>query len=327
MTPGRPRRHDDELVAAGPGDRVHEPDRLREDGRDLAQDLVAGPRPGLLVERGEAVDVEHGDRDLAALPLRAGDLELEHAAERAGVGQARQRVGVGDALEPLGALGRHRRGAERRDRRRREVRDRDEQRLLGRADLVRRPPSRTTARPRTPRRRRRRRPAAGPRTSSSAPSPACPRPPQRPGPVERRPVDRVRGILGHHGLEPGAPARRSCRGSAAARAATGRDRGGTARRSARTVAAAPASTITASAASRSCRARERRGAGREDGQRPGGGRGGFGHESLRVQSARRAAVGSAGTRRARSWRVGIVHPPAAPASPVAPRRGRLSSPR
>ena len=39
-------RHDDELVAAATRDRVHQPNALREDGCDLAQDLVSGQGSG-----------------------------------------------------------------------------------------------------------------------------------------------------------------------------------------------------------------------------------------------------------------------------------------
>ena len=85
-----------------------------------------GPRPArrTLVELAEAVDVEQGDGHLGALALRPGDLELQDAGHRPGVGEAGQRIGEGDALEPLGALRGHRRGPERGDRRRRQVRDR-----------------------------------------------------------------------------------------------------------------------------------------------------------------------------------------------------------
>ena len=123
--------------------------------------------PAVSLSSREAVDVEQGDRDLGLLALGAGDLQLEDAAQRAGVGQPGQRVGVRHPLGPLGALRGDRRGAERRDRRRREVSDRDQQRLLGRAHLVRAGASRTSARRRTPRRRRSRRRAAGPRRSSA----------------------------------------------------------------------------------------------------------------------------------------------------------------
>ena len=166
----------------------------------------------------------------------------------------------------------HRRGAERRDRRGREVRDRDQQRLLGRADLVRRRPSRTSARRRTPPRRRPRRRAAGPRRSSAPRRGVSPRRPSEPGPVERRVVDRVVGVAGHLVLEAATRVVGHAEREQQLEARCGPGPGAKTRghRRARR-RRRPASTITASAVSRSCRRGERGRAGREDGERAGAG--------------------------------------------------------
>ena len=103
--PGRSRRDEDELVATQPGDGVDEPDGPGEDGRDGAQDVVAGLVAGRVVRRREVVDVEDRDRDLGPLASGSGQLELEDPRERPHVGETRQRIGVGEPLEPLGALG------------------------------------------------------------------------------------------------------------------------------------------------------------------------------------------------------------------------------
>ena len=118
-------------------DRVDEPHRLAR-GRAATWRRTWSPAraPAASLSAVKPSTSNRATETSAALALRAGDLELEHAAERARVGQAGQRVGVGDALEPLGALGGHRRGAERRDRRGGEVGDGDQQRLLGRVDVV-----------------------------------------------------------------------------------------------------------------------------------------------------------------------------------------------
>ena len=64
---GRSGRHEHELVAADPPDRVDEPDRLGQDRGDTAEDVVAGLVTAAPVGRLEVVDVEHRERDLAAL--------------------------------------------------------------------------------------------------------------------------------------------------------------------------------------------------------------------------------------------------------------------
>ena len=168
--PGRAGRDDDELVAAVACDGVDQADRLGQHGRDRTQDVVAGLVAVLGVHRPEVVDVEDRDRDLAALPSGSGELELEDPGERPLVGQAGQRIGVGHPLEPLGALGDHRRqagpvdgdGAERRegieqDRLRRRIRRAARPRPPpARRAAARRRPARRAAGGRRPRPRRRR---------------------------------------------------------------------------------------------------------------------------------------------------------------------------
>ena len=132
----RPGSHQHELVATGARDRVHHADALREHGRHLAQDVVPGPGPGRGVQLAEAVDVEQGDGDLRALPLRARDLQLQDPRHGPRVREARQRIRERDTLEPLGPLVGHGRGAERRDGGGREIGDPDQQDPFLRAHRV-----------------------------------------------------------------------------------------------------------------------------------------------------------------------------------------------
>ena len=99
------RRNDDELVAAEASDGVDEPDRPGDDRRDGAQDVVARLAAGGVVRGREVVDVEDRNRDLAALPPGAGELQLEDPRERPHVGEAGERIRVGEPLEPLRSLG------------------------------------------------------------------------------------------------------------------------------------------------------------------------------------------------------------------------------
>ena len=284
--------------------------------------------PGLLVERREAVDVEQGDRDLAALPLRPGDLELEDAAERPRVRQPGQRVGVRDALEPLGALGRHRRRSGTR-----------------RSPPPRGPRSRPAAPPRSSRPRgspsqpndrtpdagldaRRRRPrAAGRRTSSS--SRRAPPTAARASRSGRAPRDGSGGgVLGHHRLEARRLVVGHARASAAARGAT---RSGSLREQRRHGRARRGRTGLddhREGGVQVVRAGERRRAGRQDGERPGRGAVGFGHVSLRMQVRPAGCPPDPPTACPRPVETSRHRTPARRRPrPRRPRRGRLSSPR
>ena len=105
----RPRSDDDEFVAAEPGHGVDEPDSPGDDGGHGSQDVVACLVTGGVVRGREVANVEDRNRNLCSLPSRAGELELEDPRERPHVGEARQRIGVGEPLEPLGSF-RDRRG-------------------------------------------------------------------------------------------------------------------------------------------------------------------------------------------------------------------------
>ncbi len=107
--PGRAGCDEHELVAADPSDRVDQPDRLCEDGRDATEDVVADRRPALGVGRPEVVDVEDRERDLTTLAAGTRQFQLDDPRHGPVVGQARQGVRVGQSLEPFGALGRGRR--------------------------------------------------------------------------------------------------------------------------------------------------------------------------------------------------------------------------
>ncbi len=104
----RARRDQDELVATDPPDRVDEPDRLGQHGRDASQDVVADLVAVGRVGGAEVVDIEEGERHFGPLPAGAGQLQLQDASDRPLIGDPGQRVRVGHALEPLRALRRGR---------------------------------------------------------------------------------------------------------------------------------------------------------------------------------------------------------------------------
>ena len=80
-----------ELVAAEPRDEPAAPTALDQARRDFLKQLVAGAVAERIVDRLEAVEVEHGDRERL---LAAGlDLRFERGDERAAIGQAGQKVG------------------------------------------------------------------------------------------------------------------------------------------------------------------------------------------------------------------------------------------
>ena len=101
---GRAGGQDGELVAAEPRDRVHQAHRLGEGRGDLAQDVIGHVRPALAIDRRQAVDVEDGQADRRALAARPHQLELEHALERAAIGEPGEGIRAGQAFEPVGAF-------------------------------------------------------------------------------------------------------------------------------------------------------------------------------------------------------------------------------
>src|SRR3954452_1447400 len=106
-------RHDDrELLAAVTGDQVNAPYAAGQGPRDQPQAFVAPLVAVVIVVLLEVVDVDHREPDRLAGPQRTQPLGLEHLGEAPAVGQAGQRVGQGELLEPavrlrelLGALG------------------------------------------------------------------------------------------------------------------------------------------------------------------------------------------------------------------------------
>ena len=94
-----------ELVAAEPADDVGVAQARAQQGRDRAEQLVAGGVAVAVVDVGEVVDVERQQRGGVAVALRVADDPLELLAEAPAVVQARERVVVGEpaqlALEAL----------------------------------------------------------------------------------------------------------------------------------------------------------------------------------------------------------------------------------
>ena len=255
----------------------------------------------------EPVDVEQGDRDLAALALGPRDLELEHAASvrafarpvrgsvwatrsshsarsvaiddvrnvaiaaaaRSAIATSSVSSAVSTSCVPGPAEREHADA-------RLDAAARDDQRQV---------------RDRSSAPRRRRRHVA----------------PERAGPVERRLVDRVAAFVGDLGLEGGdLPSSAIPRVSSSSSA----PRSGSWAKTAAIGAPVAARTGLDDHRERGVEvvgARERGRAGREDGERAAGGTGGFGHVCLRCSPARARSGSTAGAPSHPSGRVGIVH--------------------
>ena len=69
---------------------------------DLAQDAIAVGAAVLGVDPGEAVDVEEGESERAAVALNARELGLERLVEVALVAKAGERIAQREAVQPLG---------------------------------------------------------------------------------------------------------------------------------------------------------------------------------------------------------------------------------
>ena len=102
-------QHDDELVAAEARHEVALAHAAPQPPRDLAQRRVARRVPVRVVDRLEAVEVEHHDPDRARPRAGPRQRRLERALQRAPVGEPRQRVVVGLVAGPAVLLdpGRH----------------------------------------------------------------------------------------------------------------------------------------------------------------------------------------------------------------------------
>ena len=95
------RRHDHaELLAADPAEDVGVAHDLRDDIRDLAQQLVAEPVPVDVVDALEVVEVEHEHGDRVVRARRARELGTKPLVEVTVVVEAGQRVGLRETLEP-----------------------------------------------------------------------------------------------------------------------------------------------------------------------------------------------------------------------------------
>ena len=98
-------QHDGELVAAEARDGVLRAHALLQARGGGAQDAVAGGVAERIVDVLEAVQVEEQHRDAAALPARAHDRARQPLRQQRAVGQAGQRVVVGQVAQfLLGAL-------------------------------------------------------------------------------------------------------------------------------------------------------------------------------------------------------------------------------
>jgi hypothetical protein len=68
------------------------------------QDIVADVRTVARADLTESVDVEEDEAERCGLASGAGELQVEHAVERASIGEAGQGVGVSEPVVPVGPL-------------------------------------------------------------------------------------------------------------------------------------------------------------------------------------------------------------------------------
>ena len=87
------------LVAAEPPDHVGRTDLARQHGHDRLQHLIARRVAEIIVDRLEAVDVEHDQRAAGMIALDVGDGAPEFAFEAAPVGNSEQEIGIGRRLQ------------------------------------------------------------------------------------------------------------------------------------------------------------------------------------------------------------------------------------
>jgi hypothetical protein len=108
-----------ELVAAESGDGVLGAHRMGECLRDVAQEVVAGAVAEAIVERLEAVEVDHDERERTLHTAVARDLMVGLGEQRPAVGDPGEGVGEGEVTQVV-ALALDPRACRLSDRRRRE---------------------------------------------------------------------------------------------------------------------------------------------------------------------------------------------------------------
>ena len=96
----RLRKKRDELFTAVPAEEISgAPQTCGRGGRDRTQTLIAGAMSVRVVVEFEVIDVEHHERERAAVTARARPLARDRLIERAPVRYRRERVGEREALE------------------------------------------------------------------------------------------------------------------------------------------------------------------------------------------------------------------------------------
>src|SRR5439155_11683696 len=93
---GRLRQHDRELVAANTARDVRRADDVANPLGGLGEHPVTREVAYAVVDRLEVVEVEHDQRQLAAVAVRTGDLARQRLVEVAAVVQPGERVDVGE---------------------------------------------------------------------------------------------------------------------------------------------------------------------------------------------------------------------------------------
>ena len=88
-----------ELVAAEPADHVGGTHLIQQCADDGFQHLVARRMSERVVDRLQAIDVEHDQRAAGVIAFDIGDRAIELALEAAPVGNIQQEVGIGGGLQ------------------------------------------------------------------------------------------------------------------------------------------------------------------------------------------------------------------------------------
>ncbi len=94
-------QHDRELLAAVAREDVFAPDASLDHRGEVLEHVVTGEVAEAVVDAFEAIDVEHDQRQVAAIAQRAPDLSLERLDEVAAVEHLREPVDRGEAINLL----------------------------------------------------------------------------------------------------------------------------------------------------------------------------------------------------------------------------------
>ncbi len=96
-----PGQQEQEVVTAQPGHGIATAHRRDETFADRAQDVIAARQPERVVDQLEAVEIQDHDRQLLLAPARPLDRLVQTVVEQQAIGQAGQRIVVGEIADRL----------------------------------------------------------------------------------------------------------------------------------------------------------------------------------------------------------------------------------